>query len=65
MINLHCSGKDNILPSKDEGQRLMNSLQDCVVRHFKDSGHNLLLVRDNMYIHHITSWVALIIASSS
>ncbi|GMY21173.1 phytyl ester synthase 1, chloroplastic-like isoform X1 [Fagus crenata] len=37
------SGKDNILPSKDEGQRLMNSLQDCVVRHFKDSGHNLLL----------------------
>ncbi|GMY14951.1 phytyl ester synthase 1, chloroplastic-like isoform X2 [Fagus crenata] len=37
------SGKDNILPSRDEGQRLMNSLQDCVVRHFKSSGHTLLL----------------------
>ncbi|GMY21172.1 phytyl ester synthase 1, chloroplastic-like isoform X2 [Fagus crenata] len=37
------SGKDNILPSRDEGQRLMNSLQDCVVRHFKGSGHTLLL----------------------
>uniref|UniRef100_A0A2N9I8R5 AB hydrolase-1 domain-containing protein n=1 Tax=Fagus sylvatica TaxID=28930 RepID=A0A2N9I8R5_FAGSY len=37
------SGKDNILPSRDEGQHLMNSLQDCVVRHFKGSGHTLLL----------------------
>ena len=62
MMNLHFSGKDNILPSRDEGQRLMNSLQDCVVLHFKGSGHTLLLVCDYMYIHHITSWLALIIS---
>ncbi|KAK4596216.1 hypothetical protein RGQ29_014313 [Quercus rubra] len=37
------SGKDKILPSRDEAERLKNSLQDCVVRYFKDSGHNLLL----------------------
>ncbi|XP_065631416.1 phytyl ester synthase 1, chloroplastic [Quercus suber] len=37
------SGKDKILPSRDEAERLKNSLQDCVVRYFKDSGHTLLL----------------------
>ncbi|KAK4596213.1 hypothetical protein RGQ29_014312 [Quercus rubra] len=37
------SGKDNVLPSRDEAERLKNSLQDCVVRHFKDNGHTLLL----------------------
>uniref|UniRef100_A0A7N2L2Z4 Serine aminopeptidase S33 domain-containing protein n=1 Tax=Quercus lobata TaxID=97700 RepID=A0A7N2L2Z4_QUELO len=37
------SGKDNMLPSRDEAERLKNSLQDCVVRHFKDNGHTLLL----------------------
>ncbi|KAB1202776.1 hypothetical protein CJ030_MR8G022184 [Morella rubra] len=37
------SGKDNMLPSGDEAQRLKNTLQNCVVRHFKDNGHTLLL----------------------
>ncbi|XP_077240548.1 phytyl ester synthase 1, chloroplastic-like isoform X2 [Tasmannia lanceolata] len=37
------SGKDNILPSRDEAQRLRNSLRNCRVRYFKDYGHTLLL----------------------
>ncbi|KAF3961653.1 hypothetical protein CMV_013755 [Castanea mollissima] len=37
------SGKDNMLSSRDEAKRLKNSLQDCVVPHFKDNGHTLLL----------------------
>ena len=39
-----------MLPSRDEAQRLMSSLQKCKVRHFKDSGHTLLLVGE-MKIH--------------
>ncbi|XP_077218489.1 phytyl ester synthase 1, chloroplastic-like isoform X2 [Tasmannia lanceolata] len=37
------SGKDNMLPSRDEAQRLWNSLRNCRVRYFKDNGHTLLL----------------------
>ncbi|KAH9688392.1 Acyltransferase-like protein [Citrus sinensis] len=37
------SGKDNMLPSEDEAKRLNNSLQNCIVRNFKDNGHTLLL----------------------
>ncbi|KAA3482399.1 acyltransferase-like protein chloroplastic [Gossypium australe] len=37
------SDKDNMLPSRDEAQRLMNSLPNCKVRRFKDNGHTLLL----------------------
>ncbi|KAF3454372.1 hypothetical protein FNV43_RR04819 [Rhamnella rubrinervis] len=37
------SGKDYMVPSGDEAQRLKNSLQNCTVRHFKDNGHTLLL----------------------
>ncbi|KAG5056150.1 hypothetical protein GLYMA_03G243700v4 [Glycine max] len=37
------SGKDNMLPSINEAQRLMGLLQNCKVRVFKDSGHTLLL----------------------
>lgn len=37
------SGKDNMVPSRDEAQRLMSSLQNCTVRHFNDNGHTLLL----------------------
>ncbi|KAL2345754.1 hypothetical protein Fmac_007039 [Flemingia macrophylla] len=37
------SGKDNMLPSKNEAQRLAGLLQNCKVRNFKDSGHTLLL----------------------
>ncbi|KAI3886327.1 hypothetical protein MKW92_016745 [Papaver armeniacum] len=37
------SGKDNILPSRDEARRLWTSLLNCKVRHFKDNSHALLL----------------------
>ncbi|XP_058076256.1 phytyl ester synthase 1, chloroplastic [Magnolia sinica] len=37
------SGKDNLLPSKDEAERLWNTLPNCKVRYFKDNGHTLLL----------------------
>ncbi|CAL0302252.1 unnamed protein product [Lupinus luteus] len=37
------SGKDNMFPSVDEAQRLVQSLQNCKFRNFKDSGHYLLL----------------------
>lgn len=37
------SGKDNMLPSGDEAQRLANSLRNCRVRYFKDNGHTILL----------------------
>ncbi|KAJ7978061.1 Acyltransferase-like protein, chloroplastic [Quillaja saponaria] len=37
------SGKDNMLPSANEAQRLTSSLHDCIVRNFKDNGHTLLL----------------------
>ncbi|KDP23608.1 hypothetical protein JCGZ_23441 [Jatropha curcas] len=37
------SGKDYMLPSRDEAKRLSSSLQNCIVRNFKDNGHTLLL----------------------
>ncbi|KAK7337858.1 hypothetical protein VNO77_18446 [Canavalia gladiata] len=37
------SGKDNMLPSVNEAQRLAGLLQNCKVRNFKDNGHTLLL----------------------
>ncbi|KAL6556753.1 mRNA-binding ribosome synthesis protein [Orobanche hederae] len=38
------SGKDNMIPSRDEAWRLLrNSLQNCKVRYFKDNGHTILL----------------------
>ncbi|KAF3639808.1 phytyl ester synthase 1, chloroplastic [Capsicum chacoense] len=37
------SGKDNMLPSGNESQRLKNSLRNCKVRYFKDNGHTILL----------------------
>ncbi|KAL3645389.1 hypothetical protein CASFOL_010569 [Castilleja foliolosa] len=37
------SGKDNMLPSRDEAWRLSSSLQNCKVRYFKDNGHTILL----------------------
>ncbi|XP_043709201.1 acyltransferase-like protein At1g54570, chloroplastic isoform X2 [Telopea speciosissima] len=37
------SGKDNMLPSGAEAQRLSTSLQNCKIRYFKDNGHTLLL----------------------
>ncbi|XP_004494663.1 phytyl ester synthase 1, chloroplastic [Cicer arietinum] len=37
------SGKDNMLPSVNEAQRLAGTLKNCKVRIFKDNGHTLLL----------------------
>lgn len=37
------SGKDQMLPSRDEALRLQKILSNCVVRYYKDSGHTLLL----------------------
>lgn len=42
-ILLLASGKDRMLPSAEEAQRLMKILPNCRVRYFKDSGHTLLL----------------------
>ncbi|XP_030466933.1 phytyl ester synthase 1, chloroplastic-like [Syzygium oleosum] len=42
-VLLLASGKDNMLPSRDEAQRLTKSLKNCRVRYFKDNGHILLL----------------------
>ncbi|XP_071735481.1 phytyl ester synthase 1, chloroplastic-like isoform X2 [Rutidosis leptorrhynchoides] len=42
-VLLLVSGKDNMLPSSDEAQRLSRSLQNCKVCYFKDNGHTLLL----------------------
>ncbi|XP_075494510.1 phytyl ester synthase 1, chloroplastic-like [Primulina tabacum] len=37
------SGKDSLLPSESEAQRLSNMIKNCRVRFFKDNGHVLLL----------------------
>ncbi|KAH6555377.1 hypothetical protein KP509_1Z260800 [Ceratopteris richardii] len=37
------SGKDEMLPSRDEAKRLKKEISSCVVRYYKDSGHTLLL----------------------
>ncbi|VAH16192.1 unnamed protein product [Triticum turgidum subsp. durum] len=38
------SGKDNLLPSGEEADRLFKALKNCRVRYFKENGHTLLLV---------------------
>ncbi|CAK9137065.1 unnamed protein product [Ilex paraguariensis] len=42
------SGKDNVLPSRDEARRLSSVLQNCKIRYFKDNGHSILLVVASM-----------------
>nr|AZM65208.1 diacylglycerol acyltransferase 9 [Vitellaria paradoxa] len=37
------SGKDQLLPSKEEGERLSHILPKCEIRKFNDSGHALFL----------------------
>ncbi|XVF57310.1 hypothetical protein PTKIN_Ptkin06aG0195000 [Pterospermum kingtungense] len=37
------SDKDNMLPSREEAQRLKNLLPNCMIRCFQDNGHTLLL----------------------
>ncbi|KAK3026746.1 hypothetical protein RJ639_042199 [Escallonia herrerae] len=38
-----CSGRDQLLPSHDEGERLRHMLPNCDIRNFNDSGHGLFL----------------------
>lgn len=33
-----------MVPSRDEGQRLIKSIVNCRIRHFKDHSHTLLMV---------------------
>ncbi|KAG2597578.1 hypothetical protein PVAP13_5KG235900 [Panicum virgatum] len=42
-VLLLASGSDNLLPSRDEADRLFKALKNCRVRYFKDNGHTLLL----------------------
>ncbi|KAF8018011.1 hypothetical protein BT93_H3034 [Corymbia citriodora subsp. variegata] len=42
-VLLLASGKDNMLPSREEAHRLTKSLKNCRVRYFKDNGHILLM----------------------
>lgn len=42
-VLLLASGKDNMLPSKDEAQRLSRTLQNCRICYYKDNGHTILL----------------------
>ncbi|KAH7294097.1 hypothetical protein KP509_28G056300 [Ceratopteris richardii] len=42
-VLLLASGKDEMLPSRDEAKRLKKEISSCVVRYYKDSGHTLLL----------------------
>jgi hypothetical protein len=44
------SGKDNLLPSGEEADRLFKALKNCRVRYFKDNGHTLLLVQSSPVI---------------
>ncbi|RAL50466.1 hypothetical protein DM860_016933 [Cuscuta australis] len=37
------SGKDNMLPSAREAERLARSLRNCKVRYFRDNGHTILM----------------------
>ncbi|XP_048336903.1 phytyl ester synthase 1, chloroplastic isoform X2 [Ziziphus jujuba] len=40
------SGRDQLLPSQEEGKRLFKMLPKCEIRRFEDSGHFLLLEDD-------------------
>ncbi|KAM7509305.1 hypothetical protein LguiA_019758 [Lonicera macranthoides] len=55
-----CSGKDQLLPSQEESERLRSVLPGCEIRTFSDSGHSLLLeegddlvtiIKDASYYH--------------
>ncbi|KAG6418856.1 hypothetical protein SASPL_121062 [Salvia splendens] len=41
------SGKDGMLPSRDEAWRLLKSLKNCNIRYFKDNGHTILLIEED------------------
>ncbi|KAJ6844759.1 acyltransferase-like protein, chloroplastic isoform X1 [Iris pallida] len=40
---LLASGMDQLLPSREEAERLHKSLPNCRIRHFNDSGHTIFL----------------------
>ncbi|KAL4364341.1 hypothetical protein GQ457_04G033810 [Hibiscus cannabinus] len=46
-ILILCSGRDLLLPSQEECQRLQKALPDCEIRKFEESGHFLFL-EDNV-----------------
>lgn len=50
MRHLHLSGKDNMLPSRDEAWRLLSALENCKVRFFRNNGHTILLVGEEFII---------------
>ncbi|KAL6601776.1 hypothetical protein ACP70R_044996 [Stipagrostis hirtigluma subsp. patula] len=37
------SGNDELLPSREEGERLRGTLEKCRIRNFRDNGHKILL----------------------
>lgn len=37
------SGNDELLPSREEAERLRGTLKKCRIRHFRDNGHKILL----------------------
>jgi hypothetical protein len=49
VVNIVCSGKDQMLPSGEEAKRLKKAIPGCRVRYFKESGHTLLLVSAFVY----------------
>lgn len=40
------SGRDQLLPSPEEGERLYHALPNCEIRRAGNNGHFLLLVND-------------------
>ncbi|GMI67114.1 hypothetical protein like AT5G41120 [Hibiscus trionum] len=46
-ILILCSGRDQLMPSQEECQRLQKALPDCEIRKFEESGHFLFL-EDNV-----------------
>ncbi|CAI9102431.1 OLC1v1000697C2 [Oldenlandia corymbosa var. corymbosa] len=42
-VLIMASGRDYMFPSGEEAGRLVNSLQNCKMRYFKDNGHALLM----------------------
>lgn len=41
-----CSGKDQLFPSEEEGERLRRALPNCAIRKFEESNHFLFLKDD-------------------
>jgi hypothetical protein len=48
----HFSGKDQLLPSQEEGKRLFFELSECEIRKFSNSGHFIFLVGSLSPPHH-------------